>query len=63
MEQYEIFQEYEILLDENLTEFVTKEGFKSVGACFNEISRLIEEDKEKKRDMWKDIMKKDTRNI
>ena len=47
LEQYEIFKEYEELLDENLTEFVHKEGFKSVGACFNEISNLIEEDKAK----------------
>ena len=30
LEQYEIFKEYEELLDENLTEFVHKEGFKSV---------------------------------
>ena len=58
MEQYEIFQEYEILLDENLTEFVTKEGFKSVGACFNEISRLIEEDKEKKAEEMRKIQER-----
>ena len=58
LEQYEIFQEYEVLLDENLTEFVTKEGFKSVGACFNEISRLIEEDKEKKAEEMRKIQER-----
>ena len=58
LEQYEIFQEYEELLDGNLTEFVKKEGFSSVGACFREISGLVEKDKQQKEEEMRKIQER-----
>jgi hypothetical protein len=58
LEQYDVFKEYEQLLDENLTEFVKKEGFGSVGACFREISSLVEKDKADKEEEMRKIQER-----
>ena len=47
LEQYAAFKKYEKLVEKKFNEFAGEAGFDSVGDCFEEIQRLVAEDKVK----------------
>ena len=47
LEQYAAFNKYEKLVSEKFDDFAQEEGFDSIGDCFEEIQRLVAEDKVK----------------
>ena len=47
LEQYNVFKKYEKLVARKLDEFASSEGFDDIGACFEEIQRLVADDKVK----------------
>lgn len=47
LEQYAAFKKYEKLVSKKFDDFAREEGFDSIGDCFEEIQRLVAEDKVK----------------